>query len=183
MTTTASEADAIEPPPDGGVAFLKKLTPVAGILVFLFWPRAIEVDTAVVSRGPIDETVADQGIARVRNAYAISAPVAGRVERITLEVGDRVVAGRTVAARRRPSAAEFLDPRERAQADAAISGARANVSAAEADRDRANVQGNHADTELKRALALAQSGVLSQQELDNARSSAAGAQRQLLGLR
>ena len=35
MTTTASEADAIEPPPNGGVAFLKKLTPVAGILVFL----------------------------------------------------------------------------------------------------------------------------------------------------
>ena len=35
MTTTATEADAIEPPPNGGVAFLKKLTPVAGILVFL----------------------------------------------------------------------------------------------------------------------------------------------------
>ncbi len=42
--TTASEADAIDRPPNGGVAFLKKLTPVAGVLVFLtIWQIGVMV--------------------------------------------------------------------------------------------------------------------------------------------
>ena len=44
MTTTASEADAIEPPPSGGLAFLRRLTPIAGVLVFLaIWQVGVMV--------------------------------------------------------------------------------------------------------------------------------------------
>jgi HlyD family secretion protein len=76
----------------------------AGLLGFLFWPRPIEVDTDVVAQGSIADVVADQGIARVRQAYVVSAPVAGRLERLPLEVGDRVVANKTVVACIRPAA-------------------------------------------------------------------------------
>ncbi len=84
---------------------------VVALVVFLFWPRPVEVDVAAVRRGPIADVVADQGTARVRQAYVVSSPVGGQLERVNLEVGDRVVADRTIVARIRPAAPEFLDPR------------------------------------------------------------------------
>ena len=86
--------------------------------------------------GPIADSVADQGAARVREAYVVAAPVSGRLERVDLHVGDRVVAGATVVARIRPSSADLLDPRSRAQAQAAVAAAQAAVGAARADQDR-----------------------------------------------
>lgn len=35
---------------------------VGALLAFLFWPRPLKVDTALVRTGPIAETVADQGL-------------------------------------------------------------------------------------------------------------------------
>jgi HlyD family secretion protein len=51
----------------------------AGLLVFLFWPRALDVDAAAVRLGPIADVVSDQGTARVREAFVVSAPVGGRL--------------------------------------------------------------------------------------------------------
>ena len=148
-----------------------------GILIFLFLPRPLDVDSGVVTRGPITESVADQGVARVRRAYVISAPVAGRVERIELEVGDRVVAGKTVAARLRPTAAAFLDPRAHAQADAAIASARAALAAAEADHTRLTVEAARSEGDMTRTTALFKRGVESQQTLDNAQAAANAARQ------
>ena len=36
------------------------------VLAMLFWPRPLPVEAASVRRGPIAETVADQGVARWR---------------------------------------------------------------------------------------------------------------------
>jgi HlyD family secretion protein len=58
------------------------------------WPTPLDVDVAAVRRGPISDVVADQGTARVRQSYVVSAPVGGRLERLPLEVGDRVAATR-----------------------------------------------------------------------------------------
>lgn len=44
---------------------------VAVLLAVLFWPRAMLVDMATVRLGPIAETVSDQGVARVRQAYVV----------------------------------------------------------------------------------------------------------------
>ena len=109
-----------------------------GALAYLFRAVPIDVTTGAIARGPIVEAVSDEGMARVRQSYTISAPVAGRVERLTLEVGDRVVAGQTLAARMRPSDVAFLDARAHAQADAAVSASRAMLEAARADKDRAS---------------------------------------------
>jgi len=152
----------------GGAA----LAIVAATLILLFAPRPVPVDLAPVSRGPIAETVADQGYARAREAYVVSAPVSGRLERLDLHVGDRIAAGQTVVARIRPTSAELLDPRARAQAQAAVAAASAAVSAAQARQDQLAAEARRAEIDLARTQALAERGVVSRQALDNAEAQA-----------
>ncbi|MBS0362937.1 MAG: efflux transporter periplasmic adaptor subunit, partial [Proteobacteria bacterium] len=52
---------------------------VAAVGVLMLAPRPVAVDEAAVRTGPIAESVADQGTARVREAYVVSAPVSGRL--------------------------------------------------------------------------------------------------------
>lgn len=145
---------------------------VVALVVFLFWPRPVEVDVAAVRRGPIADAVADQGTARVRQAYVVSSPVGGQLERVNLEVGDRVVADRTIVARIRPAAPEFLDPRARAQAEAAVEAARSALASATAQRDKLAADAAHARDELQRDTGLAKAGVLPTADLETAQSNA-----------
>jgi len=142
---------------------------VLGVLaiVLLLLPRATPVDAAAVVRGPIAETVYDQGQARVRNSYVAAAPVAGRLTRIALQVGDRVSAGQVVA-RIAPAAAALLDSSVRAQRQAVL-------ASAQADLDRALAEKARAETTLARTQALTDSGVASRQALDNDRAAARSA--------
>ncbi|HUK35351.1 MAG TPA: HlyD family efflux transporter periplasmic adaptor subunit [Vicinamibacterales bacterium] len=144
---------------------------VAGV-VWLIQPRPVDVETATVRRGPIADTVADQGVARVRDAYVVAAPVNGRLERLPLEIGDPVIANRTVVARIRPIAPEFLDPRTRMQAESAVLAARAALEAATAQRDRLVADATRAHDQLQRTSQLAKSGVAAPQELETAQADA-----------
>ncbi len=66
---------------------------LAGIVAAVgygFMPKPILVDTAVVSRGVLSVTVAEDGKTRVRNRFVISAPLAGRLHRIKVRAGDPV---------------------------------------------------------------------------------------------
>jgi HlyD family secretion protein len=149
----------------------------AALLAFLFWPRALLVDTATVRTGPIAETVSDQGVARVRQTYVVSALIAGHLERLPLEVGDRVVAGKTIMARIRPAAVAFLDPRARAQAEASIAAARSVLASAQAQRDQLESQSVRAAGELARTSVLAKQAIASAQALDNAKAAAESAEK------
>jgi len=142
------------------------------LVVFLFWPRPVDVDAAAVRRGPIADVVADQGTARVRQAYVVSSPVGGQLERVNLEVGDRVLADRTIVARIRPAAPEFLDPRSRAQAEAAVEATHAALASATAQRDRLAADAARTRDELQRDTGLAKAGVLPTADLETAQSSA-----------
>lgn len=144
----------------------------ASVLVFLFSPRPTEVDRALVRLGPIAETVADQGKARVRQAYVVSAPVSGRLERVALEVGDRVVANQTIVARVRPTEPEFLNPRARAQAESAVQAARAALESATAQRDRLAADVVRTRDQLQRVSDLAKQGVVAPRELETALADA-----------
>src|SRR5215510_15271568 len=86
---------------------------VIGIVAVAMWPRTLEVDVASVTRGPMRVTIDEDGETRVRDRFVVSSPVAGRLQRIELEPGDRVVRGKTVVARLSPGAAPLLDPRTR----------------------------------------------------------------------
>lgn len=143
-----------------------------GVMVYLFSPRPIAVDTARVTAGPISETVQDEGVTRVRDAYVVSAPVSGRLERIDLDVGDRVLAGRTVVARLRPTPPQLLDPRNRAQAVAAVAAADAAVAATRATRARLAAEAQRAERAYKRIIPLSEIGAASRQARDDAEAAA-----------
>jgi HlyD family secretion protein len=124
----------------------------------------------------MEVTIDEEGETRVCDRYVVSAPVAGRLLRIDLEPGDRVVGGRTVVARLVPATPPLLDPRTRAESTAAVEAAKAVVRQAQAGRDRAAASLTHARRTLERQEMLAASGAVSSADLDLAQSAVADAE-------
>src|SRR5580704_4485324 len=90
------------------------ITGLAGIallggVVAVMRPHPVDVDVARVTRAPLDQKVIDDGKARVRERYTVSAPVAGTLARIDLHEGDVVEPG-AVLARLLPVPSPLLDP-------------------------------------------------------------------------
>lgn len=138
------------------------------VLAWLFRPQPVSVDLAVVERGPLQMTVSDEGEARVRDVFVVSAPVPGLMRRVELEAGDHVRANDTVIARVEPSVPMFLDERATAEARAAVEAAGAARKFAEAQVRRAEAERDFADSELRRLRALATQQSISQNDLDAA---------------
>lgn len=141
---------------------------IAG-LVAAFMPRALEVDLVTVERGPLAVTIAEEGKARIRDVYVLSAPVSGRMLRISAEVGDNVVAAETIVAQIEPSDPAFLDVRSEEEARAAIKTAEASVNLARAQLQESESQFKFATLEVARANKLIKTQVISERELDTAR--------------
>ena len=102
------------------------LVVVVALIALASRPRPVPVDMASVVRGTLSVTLDEEGETRVRDRFEISAPVAGRVLRIELEPGDRVLAGESVLASFLPASPVPLDPRQRAEAQAAVEAARSH---------------------------------------------------------
>ncbi|NWH08776.1 MAG: HlyD family efflux transporter periplasmic adaptor subunit [Alphaproteobacteria bacterium] len=149
------------------------------LLIFLFQPDPIPVETALVRKGMIRQSVSDQGIARASDAFVVSAPVSGRLERLTLKPGDRVAAGETVVARLRPAQAEFLDPRSRAQAEARVAAAEASALAAQSEVNRTKAELQRAQSNYDRVRRLADRGTASIDALESAETAAKVAEDQV----
>ncbi|MDE3237931.1 MAG: HlyD family efflux transporter periplasmic adaptor subunit [Paracoccaceae bacterium] len=151
---------------------------LAAALTWAFWPDPVPVDIATVARAPMEVTVAADGVTHIRNRYDVTAPLAGVVSRLPVEVGDRVEAGTTVVAAIRPLEPAFLDARARAQAEAAVEEAKASLQLARAKLAQAQADQAKADSDFARAEALAARGTIPQQTLesaDTARTSARAA--------
>ena len=76
--------------------FLVAIAVVAG----LWWyanSQPLRVDTAEVTRGPVRSFVEEEGRTRVIDRFVVSAPVAGRLHRLTLREGDPVKQGDVIA--------------------------------------------------------------------------------------
>ncbi|MCC7126630.1 MAG: RND transporter, partial [Acidobacteria bacterium] len=144
---------------------------VAVLLAVALWPRAIAVDAAAVSRGPLVVTIDEEGETRVHHRFLVSAPVSGRVDRIELEPGDLVQRGVTVVARLRPEAPQLLDARSRVEAQAAVETARGTLGRARADEQRARAALDLATRELKREEELYRAGATTAQSLESRRSA------------
>ena len=102
-----------------------------------FWPRPVMVDMGEVTQGPLSVTIDEEGRTRVRDAYVVSTPVAGRLQRVSVNPGDPVVRGETVVAHMRPTNPAALDVRTREQARAAVDAAEAVLRVARADLNAA----------------------------------------------
>jgi HlyD family secretion protein len=150
-------------------------------LVWFGWPQPVPVDLAVVTRGPMEVTVDDDGKTNVRHIYTVSAPIAGKVLRISQRpgdpgpsrhVGDRVIANDTVVAIMQPMTPSFIDVRSREEAQAAVTAADASVKQAESEVQRLEAAVEFYRTELARAQALARTQSVSLQALDKAKFDA-----------
>ena len=142
----------------------------AGVLFALRTPP-IDVDVARVVRAPLDSKVMDDGRARVRERYTVSAPVAGTLARIDLSEGD-VVEPAMVLARLLPLAAPLLDPRSRQVAQEHLASAIDAQRQAEATVQRAETAADQAHRDLARVETLSKEGSLPEAQLDQAAADA-----------
>jgi HlyD family secretion protein len=157
------------------VAWVLAALLAAAAAVWALRPSPLEVETAVVDRGPLRETVDEDGATRVRDRFAVAAPVGGRLVRIDLEEGDAVAAGEVVAR----IAAPPLDPRTAGEGAGRLAAARAGVRQAEARVAQAAAAHAQALRESERARVLADAGALSRQEREEAELQAATRAREV----
>jgi HlyD family secretion protein len=138
---------------------------VAVVVLFLVWamrPQPVPADFASITKGELLVTIGDEGETRVKDVYIVSAPVAGRIERIEMDVGDTVIANETVLALFQPQDPSVLDARSRSEAEA-------GVGMAEAERGRAQAQLEFAQSDMRRQEQLFREGTISEVALDRAR--------------
>jgi HlyD family secretion protein len=163
---------------------------LTGVMIALFRPTPTVVDLATVQQGKLEVLVVEEGRTRVRDRFVISAPVAGRVQRINLDEGDAIKAGQVVAqidplpltsevkslvaqieemkAERR--GVETLRPKAEAlsQAEARIRAAQAAEAEAVARVQEMEARLEQAKRELQRTKSLYEDGAISLQSLENA---------------
>ena len=148
---------------------------VATILAVALWPESIDVDVARATRAPLRVTIDEEGETRVRDSFVVSAPVAGRLQRIDLEPGDPVRRGETVVARLTPAPPALIDARTQMELSAAVEGARAALGQAQAERARAEATLDRARSALHRQERLIEAGAISRDDLEAAQTAARAA--------
>ncbi len=139
---------------------------ILAAIAYVFRPQPLLIDAAVVTQGPMQVTIDEDGQTRAHDRFILAAPVTGFLSRIALHEGDRV--GRdALIATVRPLP---LDSR-------AETGMLAQIAAAEAvEREaaqliaRAEAAHEQAKRELARAETLHQSQDVSRQFLEQAQS-------------
>lgn len=144
------------------------LLAVAVALGWAFWPRPVAVELGAVARRDITQTVEEEGKARIREVYTVSAPITGQTLRIDLHAGDTVEEGQTLVSLR-PAAPGLLDARLRRVAEAAAAAASAGVDLATAEVKQSDAELAFLRTELARTEQLAAQGNISQSAHDKAR--------------
>lgn len=154
------------------------LAAMAGGLAWFAWPQPVLVDLATVAKGPIELTADDDGKTHVRHVYTVSAPIAGKVLRIShplgdkgpsLHVGDEVVANQTVIALMQPTLPGFIDVRSRDQLQAEVLAADAAIQQQEAEVQRIEAALDFSRTEFQRAQTLSRTQTISTQAFDKAK--------------
>ena len=149
---------------------------VAAIVAVALWPKSMEVSVTHSERGPMQVTVDEDGETRVRDRFLVTAPVAGRVQRIEIEPGDLVVRGRTVLTRITPAESPLLDPRTRSELQAGVEAATAAVGQARAERQRASTAVERARSTLRRQQELMKAGAIAADALEAAETALASAE-------
>lgn len=151
---------------------------MSAVLVWAFAPRPLAVEVARATMGPYEQSVVEDARTRLRDRYALSAPLAGRLARIALREGDAVQAGAVVATIT-PALSPMLDERTRREQSARVEAAEAAVRRADAGIQRARVALEQARIELRRNEQLAQQDFVSAAKVDTDRLALQAAQTDL----
>jgi len=135
---------------------------LVGLGLYILWPVPIAVDTGIVESRPFYEAVQAQGRTRAIDPYTVTSPIAGRLLRSDLDVGDRVATG-DIVARIAPTP---QDPRTLAFGEANLEAAEARYSAAEAVLEEASAALSRANRELERREELFENDLASAEETE-----------------
>jgi HlyD family secretion protein len=138
-----------------------------GAGVWAFRPRPLGVETAPATLARFEQAVEEDGVLRLQQRYAITAPVTGELQRPTLKVGDRVRAGEVVA-RLLPAAPVMIDTRTRAVLAQRVGSAEAARAAAGAQVQRLRTALEQARLESQRAQQLARDNFIAPSARDAA---------------
>lgn len=141
---------------------------VLGLIIWAFLPRPVTVEVVAVAPQTIEVSVEEEGEARIREVYVVSATIAGKLSRIDLHAGDPVVAQETIVASIGPAAPAFLDSRSRAVAEATMAAAESAVDLARAQVVQAEATLDFMSSEANRARALFEKSAISERTLSNA---------------
>jgi len=148
------------------------------LLVWAFMPRPTEVELAEATRGRFETTIDEDARTRLREKFVVSAPLAGRLQRIPLREGDAVEAGAVVATLE-PVLSPMLDQRTLSEQQARVNAAQAGLQRAATGIGAAKVGLEQARTELRRTEQLAQQGFVAPTKIDADRLALQAAQKQL----
>lgn len=165
------------------------------ILVWAFYPKPVAVDVAEIRTGRFERRIEEDGRTRLRERFVVSAPVAGRLARVSLREGDAVQQGQVVATLW-PAAPALLDERRIGEQREQVAAAEAGVQRARAGVARAEAALAQDEADLQRDEKLAGRGFISahqvettrlavqirRRELDVARQEMKAAQHQLAQL-
>ncbi|MBM4313559.1 MAG: HlyD family efflux transporter periplasmic adaptor subunit [Deltaproteobacteria bacterium] len=144
---------------------------VVSATIYGFIPKAVDVDLAEVSRGPLQVTIEEEGRTRLKERFVLSAPTAGYMRRIGVKVGDSVQKGQIVAVLE-PVRSQALDPRSRAEAEATVSAAQAGLNAAMEKERAATADADYIEKRLERMTSLYAKGSIAKDQLDQIQSEA-----------
>ncbi len=139
---------------------------LVGLFTWLLWPKPVSVDTARARLGAMETIVEEEGINRIRDVYIVSSPVSGKLLRLELETGDRVVAGETIVATIAPIDPVMLDVRTQRELTAALESARDAREVAVIQESKAKRELAFARSELLKAQRLAGQHIISLSQLD-----------------
>jgi HlyD family secretion protein len=151
---------------------------LAALLAWAFAPRPVEVELAEASVGHFETTIVEDARTRLRDRFVVSAPLAGRLQRITLREGDAVEAGAVVATLT-PVLSPMLDERTLREQRARVGAAEAALKRAATRIEATKVALEQAHTELRRTEQLAQQGFVAPTKIDADRLAAQAAQKEL----
>jgi len=161
----------------------RKLWTLAGAVIFLailgwaFYPKPFDVDVAEIHVGDFERTIEESGKTRLRDRYIVSAPVAGKLARLTVREGDVVKAGQVVALLW-PAPPPLLDERRLQEQREQVAAAEASVARANAGLQKSELVLSQAEADLRRQESLAARGFISPIQIENVRLTVQQRQRE-----
>lgn len=147
--------------------WLGVLAIVVALGVIAAQPKPVLVDVAEVEQGTLEVAIEEDGLTRIKERYVVSTPLAGRLSRVVLEVGDEVTANTSIIATMQANDPSLLDPRAVAQARARVSAAERRLEAARALNSKAISTLEFAKLELDRVKNLRQPIVMTKSEIES----------------
>ena len=130
-----------------------------------FYPSAVDVDLALVARGPLQVTIEEEGRTRLKDRFVITAPTAGYLERVKAKVGDAVRKGQVVLVLE-PLRSPVLDSRSRAEATATNTAAASALNAAIERESAAAADADYMEKRLERLKNLYAKGSIAKDQYD-----------------